>query len=159
MPAPRSLRALFVLGLAAFAARPAAAQHFTGTFTVPNQVGGTMTLSLVEAGGGVSGSLSSNGVTYQVQGQIQDGTLVGVMSGADGALYFAAERWENELWVELYGTDANGQPDYDDFTEIDFVLAEGSARAAQHIGREAGEYVVAAKKQELPAHMPWKTVC
>ncbi len=34
------------------------------------------------------------------------------------------------------------------------LLAEGSARAAQAIGRGAEKYVVAAKKQEFPAHMP-----
>ena len=127
MPAPRSLCALLALGLTVFVVRPAAAQQFTGTFTVPNQAGGMMTLTLREAGGGVTGSLASNGVKYQVQGQVQDGTLIGVMTGTEGGLYFAAERWENELWLELYGVDANGQPNYDDATEIDLVLADGSA--------------------------------
>jgi hypothetical protein len=129
MPAPRVLSALLVVGLATLAPRPAQGQQFTGTFTVPNQAGGMMTLTLREAGGGVTGSLASNGVTYEVQGQIEDGTLVGVMSGTEGGLYFAAERWENELWVELYGVDANGQPDFDDSTEIDFVLAESTSGA------------------------------
>lgn len=34
------------------------------------------------------------------------------------------------------------------------VLAEGSARAAERIGKGAGRYVMAAKKQEMPAHVP-----
>jgi aldehyde:ferredoxin oxidoreductase len=34
------------------------------------------------------------------------------------------------------------------------VLAEGSARAAEHIGKGASDLVVTAKSQELPAHMP-----
>lgn len=34
------------------------------------------------------------------------------------------------------------------------VLAEGSARAAERIGNGAGDYVMAVKKQEAPAHMP-----
>jgi aldehyde:ferredoxin oxidoreductase len=34
------------------------------------------------------------------------------------------------------------------------VLAEGSARAAEQIGRGSDDYVVAVKKMELPAHMP-----
>jgi aldehyde:ferredoxin oxidoreductase len=34
------------------------------------------------------------------------------------------------------------------------LLAEGSARAAARIGRGAERFVVAAKRQELPAHMP-----
>lgn len=34
------------------------------------------------------------------------------------------------------------------------LLAEGSARAAEKIGRGAEKYVMACKKQEMPAHMP-----
>src|SRR5581483_7958547 len=34
------------------------------------------------------------------------------------------------------------------------LLAEGSARAAQKIGRGAEDLVITVKKQELPAHMP-----
>lgn len=34
------------------------------------------------------------------------------------------------------------------------VLAEGSARAAEHVGKGAEHYVMASKKQEAPAHMP-----
>ena len=34
------------------------------------------------------------------------------------------------------------------------LLAEGSARAAEKLGRNTAELVVAVKKQEMPAHMP-----
>ncbi|MFQ5616000.1 MAG: aldehyde ferredoxin oxidoreductase family protein, partial [Anaerolineales bacterium] len=34
------------------------------------------------------------------------------------------------------------------------VLAEGSARAAEQIGRGTAEFLITAKKQEAPAHMP-----
>jgi len=34
------------------------------------------------------------------------------------------------------------------------ILAEGSARAAERIGKGAEAFVMAAKKQEMPAHMP-----
>ena len=34
------------------------------------------------------------------------------------------------------------------------VLAEGSSRAAERIGGDAGRYVMAVKKQELPGHVP-----
>ena len=34
------------------------------------------------------------------------------------------------------------------------ILAEGSARAAERIGGDAGRYVMAVKGQEFPAHMP-----
>lgn len=36
------------------------------------------------------------------------------------------------------------------------ILAEGSARAAEQIGRGSEDLVVAVKKQEMPAHMPQK---
>jgi hypothetical protein len=113
---------------------PAAAQPYDGTFTVPNQVGGVMSLHLVQTGAAVSGTLSSNGAGYTVQGHIEDGALVGTMSGPDGTLHFAAERWEDELWLELYGSDASGQPNYDDYTEIDLVLEGGGSPQAAATG-------------------------
>ncbi len=39
-------------------------------------------------------------------------------------------------------------------TPLGEMLAEGSARAAQKIGKGAEDLVIATKKQELPAHMP-----
>lgn len=116
----------------------ASAQQYDGTFTVPNQVGGVMSLRLVQTGSAVAGTLSSNGVEYAVKGRIEDGTLVGTMSGADGTLHFAAERWEDELWLELYGSDASGQPDYDDYTEIDLVLEGSSASQGNAQGNALG---------------------
>ena len=129
MRAPSRPQGLFaVLGLSGamlmLAASALAGQAFHGTFTVPNEAGGVMSLQITEASGGlVRGTLVSNGVSYDVQGHVEDGTLVGRMSGPEGLLHFTAERWENELWLELYGSDARGQPDYDDYTEIDLVLA------------------------------------
>ncbi len=108
-------------------AGPILAQQYSGTYTVANDVGGVMTLTLQERRDGtVIGKLSSNGITYRVEGRLEDGAAVGVMRGSEGTLFFDADRWENELWVTLYGTDAQGQPNYDDATEIDFV-AEGAA--------------------------------
>lgn len=34
------------------------------------------------------------------------------------------------------------------------ILAEGSARAAEKIGKNAADYLITAKSQEMPAHMP-----
>lgn len=115
--------------LASLNSLPAAAQQYTGTFTVPNQSGGVMTVSLQETGGGVvAGRLSSNGVEYAMEGRIEEGTLAGLMQGVEGVLYFAAERWEDELWLELYGVDGNGQPNYEDYTEIDLTIASTTAQ-------------------------------
>jgi len=98
---------------------------------VSNQVGGLMTLTLQEGGGGsLSGSLTSNEVQYRVEGWVEDGMAAGSMSGSAGLLFFEAERWENELWVMLYGSDAGGQPNYEDYTEIDFVAVTSTAGSA-----------------------------
>ena len=118
--------ALFLVAPMLFAG-PVFAQRYSGTFTVGNEVGGVMMLTLQEARDGtVTGKLSSNGVSYQVEGRLEDGAVVGAMRGSEGTLFFEADRVENELWVTLYGTDAQGQPNYEDSTEIDFV-AEGAA--------------------------------
>lgn len=119
--------ALFLATSMLFTA-PLLAQQYSGTFTVANDVGGVMTLLLRQAGDGtVTGVLSSDGVTYQIEGRLQDGLLVGVMISSEGKLFFDAERSQEELWVTLYGPDAQGQPNYDDYTEIDFVAQDASA--------------------------------
>jgi hypothetical protein len=113
---------------------PISAQRYSGTFTVANEVGGVMSLGLQEAGSAVTGTLSSNGVSYQFEGMIEDGLLFGVLRSAEGTAYLEADRSENELWVTLYGTDAQGGPNFDDFTEIDFVLAGNAPAAAPSDG-------------------------
>lgn len=106
---------------------PVAAQDYSGTFTVPNDVGGLMAVALQQSSdGSVSGTMSSNDATFEMQGRIEDGTLVGTVQGPTGRMFFEADRWEDELWLTLYGSDANGQPNYEDYTEIDLV-AEGTA--------------------------------
>ena len=39
-------------------------------------------------------------------------------------------------------------------TGFGYLLAEGSARVSEHLGRGTAELVVVVKKQEMPAHMP-----
>lgn len=125
-------RSALALALSCFVVSgvPLAAQDFAGTFSVPNEVGGVMTVILSPSSNGlVTGSMSSNGAAFQMEGQVEDGTLVGTVRGATGEMFFEADRWENELWLTLYAADANGQPNYADFTEIDLV-AQGSAGQA-----------------------------
>ncbi|MCC7165241.1 MAG: aldehyde ferredoxin oxidoreductase family protein [Anaerolineae bacterium] len=91
----------------------------------------------------------------------------GVDSISAGAtIAFAMDCFENEILtrhetggIELrYGNaDAMIQVLRDTLlraTPLGEILAEGSARAAQKIGRGAEDLVVTSKKQELPAHMP-----
>lgn len=85
---------------------------------------------------------------------------------AGATIAFAMDCYEHELLsnddtggIELrYGNaDAMIQVLQDTLTRatpLGEMLAEGSARAAQKIGRGAEDLVVTTKKQELPAHMP-----
>ena len=41
-------------------------------------------------------------------------------------MWFEADRWENELWLTLYGSHADGRPNYEDYTEID-LMASGAS--------------------------------
>lgn len=119
----------FSIAVAALATLPLSAQQYSGTFTVPNNEGGVMTLVLREGGNGnITGKLTSNGVSYRVEGSVEDGMVVGVMRSDEGTLFFEAERWDDELMVTLYGTDAQGQPNYEDYTEIDFAAQQAAGR-------------------------------
>ncbi len=61
------------------------------------------------------------------------------LSWGNGSIY-------NELLQKIATRDGFGD-----------LLAEGSARAAERIGKGAESFVIAVKKQELPVHMPhWK---
>jgi hypothetical protein len=121
--------ALFPAGLLlAFAligsARPVDAQQFNGTYTVSTEQG-VLRFTIRDMGNGrVTGSLSGTGATYSVDGRIEDGVASGSLRGPAGLLFFEAEPWEDELLVMLFESDGYGQPNYDDFTELDFILTD-----------------------------------
>lgn len=119
-----------------------AAEAFHGTFTVPNQVGGVMKLTLARSGSSATGTLDSNDVTMRLQGTIEDDVMTGTLTGPAGTLFFEAVTFENELWLTLYGTDSQGQPNLDDATEIDFTR-EGTAPIPAP-GRDQGQNAEAA---------------
>lgn len=115
---------------------PALAQAFSGSYSSVDGSGRATTLALQELGGGaVTGSMMYAGVSYRVDGSVQDGIASGILRGPSGDLFFEAERFDYELWLTIYGSDADGQPVYDDFTEIGFAL-DGSSAAVG--GRPGG---------------------
>jgi hypothetical protein len=134
MPRPSLFAPLLTLAIAAASGTSVAAQQYSGTSTVANEVGGVMTLSLREAGPAVTGTLSSNGLTYQLEGRVDDGVLTGALRSAEGTLFLEAERVEEELWVTLFGADAQGQPNFEDYTEIDFVAAGAATGLSGSVG-------------------------
>ena len=47
------------------------------------------------------------------------------MRGSTGDLYFEAERTSSDLWLTLWGTNALGEPDEEDFVELAFAIDGG----------------------------------
>lgn len=103
------------------------AQDFSGTYTVTNDAGGTVTLSLnQDAQGQVTGSLTAPGVRYEVNGMVEEGSVLGTVSNEMGGLYFAAEFDGAQLYMTLFEPDAYNQPNYDTGQTIVFSRAGGA---------------------------------
>ena len=85
--------AALALSCVLLAPTPAATQSFTGTYTVPHEAGGVMTVALHQAtDGGVSGTMSSNGVTFDLVGEIQDGTATATVSGQEWRAFLSGKK-------------------------------------------------------------------
>ena len=118
---------LGLVGLCVVAAT-AHTQDFSGTYTTQNQAGGAVTFVLSQsAQGQITGSLSGEGVSYAVQGMLEEGTAIGTLSSNAGGVYFMAELQENQLMVTLFEPDANNQPDYSRSQHLVFTRAAAAA--------------------------------
>jgi len=125
MPSP--VRVGLWLLVVLHSAQPLAAQRFSGSYTTTDAEGAPATLVLREIGGGaVSGSFTHGRVAYRVDARVVDDLLSGSMRGSSGELYFEAERTSSDLWLTLWGIDALGEPDEEDFVELAFTL-DGAA--------------------------------
>jgi hypothetical protein len=125
------LRWLGLAFLLAVLAAPAAAQNFTGTFTLRAPNGGTVTVELAQdAQGRVSGSMSGNGVSYRIDGALRGPQLVGTAS-APGSPPVYVEGGLNgaELHLLLADFDANRQPNYAGAREVVFTRGGGTPAA------------------------------
>jgi hypothetical protein len=97
----------------------ALAQNFSGTYTTKNPQGGSVTLTLKQdAQSRVSGTLSGNGNTFQIQGQAQPTGILGTVTGDNTTLFLHAQMNGAELRVILAEADANGQPNLQATREI-----------------------------------------
>ena len=103
------------------------AQDFSGTYTVTNDAGATVTLVLnQDAQGQVTGSLTAPGVRYEVNGMVDEGSVLGTVSSEMGGLYFAAEFDAGQLYMTLFEPDAYNQPNYESGQTIVFARAGGA---------------------------------
>jgi hypothetical protein len=124
-------------GLAVVSITPASAQNYTGTFVTPNQAGENVTLVLAQSPQGqVTGTMSSGGVTFNVSGVLEEGSVLGTVSSGAGGVYFMAEFDEAQLFVTLIEPDANNQPNYDQSETLVFTRqgSPGIAGAPQAPG-------------------------
>lgn len=87
------------------------AQDFTGQYFVQTAEG-SVTLNLQNNQGNYNGNLSGNGMSFQIQGTVQNGMLSGTVGEAWDGLLFQAELNGNELTFVMAETDYYGNPDY-----------------------------------------------
>jgi len=104
----------------------ASAQTYTGTWSVQNRKGGTVTLVLTQdAEGKVTGRMSRPGVEYTVEGEVQEGGAAGVMYDASGGVYFQATLAGGQLALTLIEPGPDRQPDFSRTRQL--VLAQNPA--------------------------------
>jgi hypothetical protein len=132
-------------------ATPLTGQNYTGTYAATNDQGGQTVMTLRQGNSGqLTGTISGNGTTLQIEGVLEDGSVVGAMTGPQGGLWFEAELDEGDLYVTLVEPDANGQPNYSTASTI--ILSRASA-AAQ--GAAAGANPLASGATATGTQDPW----
>ncbi len=86
------MRYLAPILIAALTAGSANAQTYNGTFTATNPQGNVVTLVLAQdAGGVVTGTISTTDLTLAVSGRVEDGAVIGEAT-ADGACVSSSRR-------------------------------------------------------------------
>jgi hypothetical protein len=92
----------------------AAAQSFSGSYTMPAQQGGTITLTLRQAPDGrLTGSLRGTGAEFTVDGVVEGGTAMGAMANPQGGVFFEAVLDGTRLLLTLIEAGPGNMPDYD----------------------------------------------
>ncbi len=115
------------------------AQTYTGTYTLPNQTGGVVTLMLQQdAQGKVTGTLSGNGDTFQIQGQVNGTDLVGLATGGGGGVYLEARLEGAGVHMILVELGPGNQPRYDQARELMFTRQSGAGAPAGGAPSPAG---------------------
>ena len=110
-------------------ATPVVAQQYTGTYTLSNPQGGSVTLVLQHgADGQLTGSMTGNGAQFQVEGVVEEGTAMGAITSADGGVFFEATLEGEQLTLVLIEVGAGNMPDYSKARTL--VLRRGSGGGA-----------------------------
>ena len=105
--------ALLVAASSSLVITRVSAQHYSGSWSVQNRKGATVTLTLSQAPDGkLTGRMSGGEVEYTVEGMVQQGVAVGVMYQASGGVYFEATLTGSQLALTLIEPGPDRQPDY-----------------------------------------------
>ena len=97
------------------------AQTLAGTYSAPNQQGGTITLELKAlTGGKISGTLSGNGNSFTLDGAMNGAMAEGTITGNGMKMFFGAQLAGEQLQFIMVEPDANGQPNFQRATPIQF---------------------------------------
>ena len=97
------------------------AQGYPGTYTAQNPQGGTVTLTLKQAQKHVTGTLSGNGTTFDVDAQAMPEGLMGTV----GNFYLMAKFEGASLMVILAEPGPGGQPNLQAARRLVFARATG----------------------------------
>ncbi len=117
-----------VLCLIVFVADVSFAQSYSGTYTVANQQGGAITLTLQQdAQNALVGTMSGNGVQYQVEGIVEEGIAMGAIYNQEGGVLFEAQLQGSQLLLSLFEVGPDNEPDYANPTEL--ILTRQGATA------------------------------
>jgi hypothetical protein len=110
-------------------AAPAEAQSYSGTFTTNNDAGGVVTLVLAQdMAGQITGTLASDGVSYVLNGVLEEGSVLGTVTAEQMGFYFAAEFDAGVLYLTPFEAGANNEPNYDTGQTIVFSRAIAAER-------------------------------
>ncbi|MBI4500573.1 MAG: hypothetical protein HY700_05370 [Gemmatimonadetes bacterium] len=127
----RRLSLIALVSAALLIAPVAGAQNFSGTYSTPNQTGGTVTLLLQQdPQGQITGSLSGNGSTFAIQGKAQGADFVALASSGGGAVYLEGRLEGAGVRVILAEMGPGNQPRYDQARELVFARSSGGAAPA-----------------------------
>jgi len=91
---------------------PAAAQDYSGTYSVASPQGSVTLILRQAANGELAGSLSGNGTEFQVEGLVDEGVAMGAITSAEGGLFFEARLEGRQLTLTLIEVGAGNMPDY-----------------------------------------------
>jgi hypothetical protein len=132
----RKALSLAIVGIVA--ATAIQAQTVIGRYSIQNPQGAPIVLVLEADGPGkIKGSLSGNGVSFAVQGEVGEEGAAGTMRGASGSAVFEAARQGTQLAMILVELGRDGRPDPATARQLTFTADANAAPAQQGSGASA----------------------